>query len=207
MVVLQLLQYYGLVDQAEVFSRSVYRKVEDSPKIIPGGSKEFSDNIFSSTVEKVYYRLQKGERPTRKEVNESLQEYEISVDEELFDDILFHLSPGNDRHKMEVLLQNKAGDSTGKIFSLVLWQFCKYMLKQKDMRFAASAELFSWLVKIFKDAEGAQGSISVSFFALPRERFRDHLMNLGGFLSNQWPKTAALLWCAPYFYDFCSGTG
>ena len=125
MVVLQLLQYYGLADLAEVLSRSVYRKVEDSQKIIPGGSQEFADIIFSSTVEKLYYRLQRGERPTREEVNESLQEFEISVDVELFDDILFHLSPGNDRYKMEILLQNKAGDSTGRIFSLVLWQFCK----------------------------------------------------------------------------------
>lgn len=204
-VVLQLLQYYGLVELAEVLSRSVYRKVEDSQKIIPGGSQEFADIIFSSTVEKLYYRLQEGERPTLEEVNESLQEYEISADVELFDDILFHLSPGDDSHKIEVLLQNKAGASTGKILSLVLWQFCKYMLEQKGMRFAASAELFSWLVKIFEDTEELREGISADFFALPRERFRDHLLNLGGFLSNQWPKTAALLWSAPYFYDFLLG--
>ena len=201
-VVLQLLQYYGLADLAEELSRSVYRKVEDSQKILTGGSQEFADIIFSSTVEKLYYRLQEGERPALEEINESLQEYEISADVELFDDIFFHLSPGDDSHKIKVLLQNNAGDSTGKIFSLLLWQFCKYMLEQKGMRFAASAELFSWLVKIFEDADEPREGISADFFALSRERFRNHLMNLGGFLSNQWPKTAALLWSAPYVYDF-----
>ena len=201
-VVLQLLQYYGLADLAEDLSRSVYLKTEYSPIILPGGSQEFSDVIFTNTVEKLYCSLQRGERPTREELNESLQEYEINVKVEIFDDILFHLSPGDDRHKIEVLLQNEAGANTADILTLILWHFCKYMLEQKDMRFAPSGELFTGLVKIFTDPEEHRGSISADFFALSRESFRDHLIKLGSLLSSQWPKVAALPWIAPYFYDF-----
>lgn len=209
-VVLQFLQFYGLRDLAEELSRKVCLKIRNAKNLIPGGEVYFEDTIFVSTMEKVYRRLQKGERPSLEEVNESLKEYELYAEAEIFDDILFHLSPGDDRQKIENLLQNEAGLCISRIFSLLYWQFCKYMLERRGMSFVTSYEIFHWFVKCFKQEEDDEedneedvgGALSADFFAFPRQKFKRLILDLGGFLSNQWPRTAALIWGVPYIYDF-----
>lgn len=204
--VLQLLQYYGLPDEAEGVSRSILEKADDSPVFLAGSSDEFIDIIFFNTLERFYYRLKNGEQINTGEVAESMQDFmqnsENSIDEDLIADIILALSPGDDRGKLKALLQDQDRITTGRVYYLLGNHFGKYMLEQKGIRFAISGELVSWLIKVFLDANPPQENLSSDFFAFPQESFRQLILRLGGLLSNQWPKTAALIWITPYFYDF-----
>jgi hypothetical protein len=214
-VVLQLLQYYGLPEQAEFLSRKVYQTIRDDKELIPGGELYFEDTILLTAVEKIYYRLQQGDRPTREEINEELQKFDLSLEQDIYDGLLFQLAPGNDRKKVGTLVQAKT-EKADSILNLLNWQFCKYLLERKRFSFVTGGILFYWLTKTFKTASqgnadssedisqnGAAGQgLPAGCFVFRQESFQKQLQNLGGFLSNQWPQVAGLLWGAPYLYEF-----
>ncbi|MDO9535974.1 MAG: hypothetical protein Q7J85_11745, partial [Bacillota bacterium] len=211
-VVLQLLQFYKLTEQAESLSRKVCINIRDDRSLIPGGEIYFEDTIFLGTIERVYYRLQQGDRPTLDEVNGELQEFGFDLDQDTFDDLLFQLAAGDERQKVENLLQTKTA-SGDRILKLLNWQFCKYLLECRGLNFIIGGTLFFWLKNTFniRDSEdngdvGENGTKELGLpsdcFVFQQDKFERQLKSLGSFLSNQWPQVAGLLWGAPYFYEF-----
>ncbi len=201
-VVLQLLLFYRLNGLAEELSKKVVAKISKSHDVITGAEEPFEDIIFSSVMEMVFHQLQRGEHPSWQEVDESLKDFEISPDKEIFETIIHQLSPGDDREKIEFLLQNQDDLSRGNVLSFFLWQFNKYMLEEKEVAFSTSSEIYRWLIRGYKIEEELRGGLPADLFLFPRDSLKNHLIELGGFLSNQWPKVGALIWGSYYFYDF-----
>jgi hypothetical protein len=220
-VVLKLLQYYGLTAQAELLSRKVYKTIMDSKKIIPGGEADFVDTIFFAITEKVYCRLQQGDRTSLEEINAELNEFDVYMVQDNYEGMMFQLAPGDDRQKVDNLVWAKTG-SADSILKLLGWQFCRYLLERKGLSFVIGGTLFHNLTKTlnierqrdsvnngyFEDNgdtlenRPAEQGLPVDCFIFQPNKFNTQLRRLGGFLSSQWPQVAGLLWCAPYFYEF-----
>ncbi len=234
-VVLQLLQFYGS-EQAEFLSRKVCTVIRDDKKLIPGGEVYFEDTIFLALMERVYNRLQQGNQPALEEINKELDEFGFYLKEDAYAGMIFQLAPGDDRQKVEDLLQFKTG-SVNSILNLLSWHFCKYLLERKGLSFIIGGTLFHWLKKTFNYEEQGKSENSGDFeyardfadagdsgdledrgdteetetaaqglpsdcFVFQKDIFDRWLHRLDGFLSNQWPQVAGLLWGAPYFYEF-----
>ena len=200
--VLQLLIYYGLSDQAEALSKSIYHKVKESAKIIRGGERDFEDVIYFSALKRLYYHLQKGKNPTLEDLNSEFKQFEFSMEQERFDQIADLLAPDNDANKVAMLKKSGSGLQQVEINFFLCLMFSKYTLEQKLMDFAASAEISTFWMQIFKEKALSSELSFDEYFKLPLAEFEDLLAGVCSILSNQWPKSAALIWCASHFYDF-----
>lgn len=228
--VLRQLQYHRLIKEAEHLSRKVCNTIRLDKKLFPGGEIYFEDTIFLTNIERVYHRLQQGEKPTLKEFNEELSEFELSVEEGAYEDLISQIAPGDNRQKVENLLQDQT-KSPKEILDLLGWHFCVFLLEHKGFNFVVGRTLFQRVIETLNTGEqdeaedteyfpgdsedesgeayedtGEKGTagqgLPADCFVLQHHKFDDLLQGLGGLLSNQWPQVAGLLWGAPYFYEF-----
>lgn len=200
--VLQLLLYYGLTEQAEALSKSVIHKIKDSVDIISGGELDFEAVIYLSALKRLYYQLQNGEKPTIEDLNSEYEQFGFSLEEDIFAWTLGLLKPGDDAAKIACLEKNEGGLHYREVLKMLSLLFAKHMQDKMIMDFVAASEISSFWVQLFIENASSDVFSFDEYLRLPLAEFENLVIAVGGFLSNQWPKSAALIWCAEHFYNF-----
>lgn len=193
--------YYGYYDLAQHISREVYSDITESKKLSEGAESDFAAIILTTKLQIMYERFCEGLTVDRDEFYNDITEYGFDGTDEI-DFIIDRVLTEDD--SLQDLVYEDYMEKGRVFFNSLLFAFCKYALKQKNINFAAAYDIWTgaWANFACKNDINSDGDTLKYFFTLEKDDFFDFVTSRAGFMSNKKPFAFAVLWGLPYVYDF-----
>jgi len=191
--------FYHYTATALDLALSIYFKVSDSDKLVPGAEGDFSRFIYMEKVQEVYQLLKTGGKLDKTELIKYLKKFGFVVKDRLVTIELMLSDDFSGRADFTDFQEAKA-----EFLYNTMLLFSKYMFKDKNVSFPAAASIWFEAMEILINGDEEEELLGDfdDVFTLNSRRFRNEIFERYGIFSFTDVSAFYLVWGMIYVYDF-----
>ena len=204
---LEDLRFYNVRDRAFEISRTGYKPVATSRKLLGGSEDEFGAVIMATLLEKAYDQLQQGNSVDWEDWVQEAKPFCFEDSPEIRQEIAQNLS-GQVLDGPEIITLFQKEPS--RVFPELSLRFNIHMAAQHQLSFVCSQAFWSAIMSFLEERDLSKKQLSHPdlFFSIDSKELESYIVQLiGGFLSSRQSKGFATLWGIPHVYDFLLTAG
>ncbi|MEX2459841.1 MAG: hypothetical protein WD469_00840 [Paenibacillaceae bacterium] len=203
---LDKLIYYGKTELAIRCCRKVHSPLQESTDLMSGSADELDYMLFVQLWQQAYLQRQAGLEVDWLRFKQELADFNYVIDSKLFEQIQTIISrPISDDILETAGVQVGSQDDRYTWLKTANWMFAKEMLERKNFDFACGESIWSdFFVFLEGKDRSKMGYLSwEEYFDFTLDELDGYIARkIGGFLAANQASGFAMIWGAPYIYDF-----